>query len=66
MFTTYSPDAPVELDPVVRWRLAQLVRAGYDPCDAVVLSKRDDVDLHVATRLLASGCPPETALRILV
>jgi hypothetical protein len=27
---------------------------------------RHDVDLHLAVELLARGCPPETALRILL
>lgn len=60
------PDHSTERDHVRRWRLAQLIRAGYTPADAFVLSRRDDVDLHVAVALLAAGCPPETALRILL
>lgn len=51
-------------DPVRRWRLDELERAGYAPYDALVLSGRPDVDLHLAVRLLRQGCPPETALRI--
>ena len=54
-----------EHDPVRRWRLEALMRAGYAPPDALVLSRRDDVDLHLAVRLLAQGCPSETAVRIL-
>lgn len=53
-------------DPVRRWRLDELVRAGYDPADALVLSRNPDVDLHVATELLRRGCPPRIALRILI
>lgn len=54
-----------EHDPVRRWRLEELMRAGYAPPDALVLSRRQDVDLHLAIRLLADGCPTETAVRIL-
>jgi len=56
----------VESDPVRRWRLEELERGGYHPYDALVLSRRPDVDLHVAVRLLRDGCPPRTALRILL
>lgn len=53
-------------DSVRSWRLAELVRAGYPPMDALVLSGRSDVDLQLARRLLENGCPPETAVRILL
>ena len=55
-----------EHDSVRQWRLAELVRAGYDVTDALVLSGRRDVDLHTAKQLLQAGCPPATALRILL
>jgi len=55
-----------ESDPVRRWRLEELVRAGYDPADALVLSAREGIDLHVAIDLVRRGCPPRTAVRILV
>jgi hypothetical protein len=55
-----------EFDPVRRWRLDQLRRAGYPLWDALVLSARSDVDVHRASRLLAGGCPVRTALRILI
>ena len=48
------------------WRLEELVRVGYDPCDALVLSGRPGIDLHVAIDLVKRGCPPRTAVRILV
>ena len=51
---------------VLRWRLAELERAGYPPDAALVLSGRADVDLHEAVALLESGCPLETAMRILL
>jgi hypothetical protein len=53
-------------DPVRRWRLEELVRAGYDPDDALVLSARQGIDLHIAIDLVRRGCPPRTAVRILV
>lgn len=51
---------------VVLWRTATLSSAGYDDEAALNLALRNDVDLHLATRLLSRGCPPETALRILL
>ena len=54
-----------ETDPIRQWRLRELERAGYPPSDALVLSRRADVDLHGAIALLAAGCPVVTALRIL-
>lgn len=53
-------------DPVRHWRLEALIRAGYSPSDALVLSRRADIDLHTAVALLERGCPPETAMRILI
>lgn len=53
-------------DEVQRWRLEELVRAGYRPWDALTLSRRTDVDLHAAVALLGKGCSTETALRILL
>jgi hypothetical protein len=55
-----------ELARVVDWRKAELERAGYDERGARRLAERLDVDLHRAIGLLKSGCPAETALRILL
>lgn len=66
MTATALADRITEHDPVRRWRLEELTRAGYPPSDALVLSGRADVDLHVAVKLLRDGCPVATALRILV
>ena len=52
-------------DPVRRRRLDELVRAGYPPSDALVLSGRRAVD-HLARRLLRDGWPVATALRNLL
>jgi hypothetical protein len=54
-----------ESNPVRQWRLRELERAGYSTSDALVLSRRDDVDLHEAVGLLTAGCPAATAVRIL-
>jgi hypothetical protein len=50
---------------VLAWRINSLMRAGFDRQAAFLLGLRRDVDLHDAVRLLARGCPPGTALRIL-
>jgi hypothetical protein len=51
---------------VLRWRIEQLVRAGFRGVDAEALAERRDVDLHQAIRLLRDGCTPELALEILL
>ena len=55
-----------EQERVERWRSEALERAGYQPEAAAELAVRVDVDLHRAISLLESGCPAETALRILL
>lgn len=55
-----------ELGRVVEWRARELRRAGYDEQDARRLAERVDVDLHRAIDLIRSGCPVETAVRILL
>jgi hypothetical protein len=55
-----------EANPVVRWRLSVLRRAGYDEQHARELASRTDIDLHRAVDLILRGCPPETAYRILI
>ena len=56
---------PIEI-LVVRWRAETLVRAGFAAPAAVNLASAKHVDLHAAVRLVEHGCPPETALRILL
>jgi hypothetical protein len=51
---------------VLEWRFSQLRRSGYGIDDAVVLAAARDVDLHCAAELIARGCPPRLARRILV
>lgn len=55
-----------EAHRVIEWRRAELERAGYDTLGAKALAERLDVDLHYATDLLRTGCPAETALKILL
>ena len=50
---------------VIRWRRAELRRAGYGEEAAGELARRADVDLHRAVDLVRAGCPPELAHRIL-
>ena len=58
--------AETENERVLRWRWQELRRAGFGYKDSLLLAVSLDVDLHLATDLLARGCPAETALRILV
>ena len=55
-----------ESERIQRWRAQELTRAGYAAEEATELASRGDVDLHLAVQLLERGCPPETALRILL
>ena len=64
--TILQPRTFLSADPVRRWRLEQLERAGHPKYDAHVLSERTDVNLHLAVHLLILGCPVATALRILL
>ena len=51
---------------VIRWRFSQLARSGYGIEDAITLATHLDVDLHRAADLVARGCTPSLALRILL
>jgi hypothetical protein len=55
-----------EIERIERWRREELERAGYPSDAAAALAARHDVDLHAAVGLLERGCPPETALQILL
>lgn len=55
-----------ESERIERWRAEELERAGYGADAAAQLASRPYVDLHLAVDLLESGCPPDTALRILL
>jgi len=66
MPATEIPVTESEHERVERWRAEALERAGYSHEAAAELAARPDVDLHRAIDLLQNGCPPETALRILL
>jgi hypothetical protein len=55
-----------EVEAVLRWRFEELMRAGYDAGSALILAGHAEVDLHAARSLLERGCPPETALKIVL
>ena len=55
-----------ESERIVSWRLEELERAGYDRPTARKVAERNDVDLHLAVALARGGCPPATALSILL
>ncbi len=58
--------AETEEERVFEWRLEELFRAGFSDALAVELAGARNVDLHQALDLLARGCPPATAARILL
>jgi hypothetical protein len=64
--TKSKSHAETELERTIRWRSDELENAGYQAEEASVLARRMDVDLHVAASMLRSGCPNETALKILL
>ena len=51
---------------VLHWRTDQLRKLGFEPEDAALLAAQPDVDIHRARHLIRRGCPPKTALRILL
>lgn len=55
-----------EAELVEAWRAEQLETAGYGAQAAAELAMRQDIDLHLAIDLLASGCAAELALQILL
>jgi hypothetical protein len=55
-----------EIELVEAWRAEQLEMAGYGAQSAAEIAMRLDIDLHLAIDLLASGCPAELAVQILL
>jgi hypothetical protein len=55
-----------ELDRVQRWRVEELLRAGYTLSDALEIAVHTEVDLHWAASLVERGCPSSTAVRIAI
>lgn len=54
------------MERVEHWRAEELIRAGYQPTDAIALAARHDIDLHDAIGLIKQGCPYELAIEILI
>jgi hypothetical protein len=50
---------------VLRWRLEQTIELGFELTPAVLLAD-SPADLNVLRRLIARGCPHETAVEILL
>lgn len=66
MTTMTSSTTRDEAREVRAWRFCALRRAGYPDRAAASIADARHVDLHQAVSLLASGCPLETALAILL
>jgi len=48
-----------------RWRFDQFLSLGFDYASSAMMADAP-IDLALARRLVARGCPPETASRILL
>jgi hypothetical protein len=66
MATAQSNEVEQRDGEVLRWRFEELRRAGFETEDALIVATDGQIDLHLATKLLREGCPPQTALRILL
>jgi hypothetical protein len=61
-----DPGERSELDRIHRWRVEELLRAGYAVPDALEIAVHTAVDLHWAASLVERGCPSSTAVRIAI
>jgi hypothetical protein len=61
-----EPDQSDEARRTSFWRLDQFGSLGFDFARAAMMADDSQIDLALARRLIASGCPPETAARILL
>ncbi len=59
-------EAPLESERIVYWRLEQLRDLGFDANEAATMAEDLHVDLAQARKLVALGCPLDTASRILL
>jgi hypothetical protein len=50
---------------VIRWRISELLRAGY-PNDLAVRIAESEADLHLAVNMIEQGCDFATAAEILL
>jgi hypothetical protein len=64
--TLRTNDVQPDTQRVFDWRFAELCRAGFSSDQAWRLASAPAVDIRAAERLLAQGCPPATAQRILL
>jgi hypothetical protein len=64
--TTFERLERPEAAKILSWRFDRLVDAGYEPDTASFIAGRVEIDLHEAVGLVLKGCPPATAVRILV
>ena len=55
-----------DAERILLWRFEVLVDAGYDAGTALQVATHVEVDLHSAADLTRRGCPPGTAMRILL
>jgi hypothetical protein len=51
---------------ILSWRLEELLAAGYDEGDALLLAAESEVDLHLAMALPRRGCSHKLAVNILL
>ena len=63
--TPLAEGVPVEALRVRRWRRDQFYELGFPLADARKLAQ-SSVDLGAARTIIAKGCPPPLALRILL
>jgi len=61
-----EPEQSAELQRTRVWRLDQFVGLGFDLARAAIMADDPRVELAQARRLVALGCPLETASRILL
>jgi len=61
-----GPDQSEQLRRMRVWRLDQFTGLGFDSARAALMADDALVDLAQARRLIALGCPLETAARILL
>ena len=64
MSTDQHQESTTTVD-VVGWRERCLEGAGFDRLDASLLACDCSLDLHALVELVARGCPPRLAARIL-
>jgi hypothetical protein len=61
-----EPNQSDQLRRTLVWRLDQFTCLGFDSARATLMADDARVDLAQARRLIALGCPLETAARILL